>query len=162
MASEHGNGANPGPGGTSGPSSNIHTTALERELAQLERINSTISRLISTIRTTHTNIDSMNESSNNTHILLDQWIRILSQTNFTHEIINDGWNGETADVEGLAELEKSLLEELASLEDENGALRRKIDEKEKERQETESKQEEIATRRRRELGLLRTTKRPRI
>lgn len=133
--------------------------ALERELEQLVKINSTVSNLISTIRLTRSNISRMNNSNNNTHDLLDQWIRILSQTNFTHEMINDSsWNGvesnKMAEVDETDDSEERLEQELERIQSENKLLQLKIDQKTAEREARESRANELLNRRRKELGLM--------
>lgn len=133
--------------------------ALERELEQLVKINSTVSNLISTIRLTRSNISRMNNSNNNTHDLLDQWIRILSQTNFTHEMINDSsWNGvesnKMAEVDETDDSEERLEQELERIQSENKLLQLKIDQKTAEREARESRANEVLNRRRKELGLM--------
>lgn len=141
--------------------------ALERELAQLTRINSTVANLIQTIKFTNTSVDKMNDSSNNTHILLDQWIRILSQTNYTNSIIdNRNWHGiesnkevEDENNEDGYELrlryERDLLEQLKDVEGDNAKLRDQIEKRDDERTKIEKRSKEIGDRRRRELGLYR-------
>lgn len=141
--------------------------ALERELAQLTRINSTVANLIQTIKFTNTSVDKMNDSSNNTHILLDQWIRILSQTNYTNSIIdNRNWHGiesnkevEDENNEDGYELrlryERDLLEQLKDVEGDNAKLRDRIEKRDDERTKIEKRSKEIGDRRRRELGLYR-------
>ncbi|KAK6459377.1 DASH complex subunit Duo1-domain-containing protein [Scheffersomyces xylosifermentans] len=137
--------------------------ALERELTQLTRINSTIANLIETVKFTNSNIAKINESGNNTHTLLDQWIRILSQTNFTHDIINDpNWNGvedqqddDTVERE-LAQksaLEQQLLNDLSKLESENSDLAKRIENRENEKELINQRKNEMLNRRKRELGL---------
>lgn len=140
--------------------------ALERELAQLTRINSTVANLIQTIKFTNTSVDKMNDSSNNTHILLDQWIRILSQTNYTNSIIeNRNWHGieSNKEVEDESDdgyelrlrYERDLLEQLREVEDDNAKLRDRIEKRDEERNKIERRSKEIGDRRRRELGLYR-------
>ena len=141
--------------------------ALERELAQLTRINSTVANLIQTIKFTNTSVDKMNDSSNNTHILLDQWIRILSQTNYTNSIIdNRNWHGiesnkevEDENNEDGYELrlryERDLIEQLKDVEGDNAKLRDRIEKRDDERTKIEKRSKEIGDRRRRELGLYR-------
>lgn len=109
----------------------------------------------------------MNDSSNNTHILLDQWIRILSQTNYTNSIIdNRNWHGiesnkevEDENNEDGYELrlryERDLLEQLKDIEGDNAKLRDRIEKRDDERTKIEKRSKEIGDRRRRELGLYR-------
>lgn len=101
----------------------------------------------------------MNNSNNNTHDLLDQWIRILSQTNFTHEMINDSsWNGvesnKMAEVDETDDSEERLEQELERIQSENKLLQLKIDQKTAEREARESRANEVLNRRRKELGLM--------
>lgn len=133
--------------------------ALEKELEQVKRINQVVGRLINTIQVTGTNIQKTNEASQNTSILLNQWIRILSQTNFTNEIINNEvWNGKNIDItedeiEEKLQAESKLEEELRALNKENETLNRKIEIKESEKKQAESKRNELINKRRNELGL---------
>lgn len=62
--------------------------ALERELEQLTHINGVVAKLIATIDTTHTDINANNDTIDHTNRLLNQWIRILSQTNYTKDLIH--------------------------------------------------------------------------
>ncbi|KAK6199413.1 DASH complex subunit Duo1-domain-containing protein [Scheffersomyces amazonensis] len=144
--------------------------ALERELAQLNRINSTMANLIQTIKFTNGNIAKLNDASGSTHVLLDQWIRILSQTNFTHDVINDKvWKGnrigdneeeeigegedESDDYEEKIELEQQLLREYESLEAENEQLTKRIESRDNDRSSQHHRDSEAVNKRRRELGL---------
>ncbi|ABN68000.1 predicted protein [Scheffersomyces stipitis CBS 6054] len=144
------------------PTGSTRQVALERELAQLIRINSTVANLIETIKYTHSNIAKINESGNSTHTLLDQWVRILSQTNFTHDIINDRtWNGkedqeleeEDDDLAQKEILEQQLLNQLSKLEAENSELSTKIETKEQEHEQARQRRNDILVQRKRELGL---------
>lgn len=104
--------------------------ALERELDQLTHANNTIARLINSIQTTLNNVQRMNSSANNTDALLDQWVRILSQTQFTSQIINDQrWDGSKEEKEEVVD-EVKLVKELEDVEKENKELEDKIEESE--------------------------------
>lgn len=140
-------------------SSNNRQLALERELSQLSKINDTVSNLIDAIKTTSSNIQQTNRATQNTKTLLNQWIRILSQANFTNEIINDdNWNGKNIsvtedEIEYKLNLEKQLDETYRKLIMENEELSRKIESKENEKTRTEIRGREMSARRMNELGL---------
>ncbi|CUM67219.1 uncharacterized protein PRCAT00004912001 [Priceomyces carsonii] len=142
-----------------GSSSNNRQLALERELSQLSKINDTVSNLIDAIKTTSSNIQQTNRATQNTKTLLNQWIRILSQANFTNEIINDdNWNGKNIsvtedEIEYKLNLEKQLDETYRKLIMENEELSRKIESKENEKTRTEIRGREMSARRMNELGL---------
>ncbi|KAK6463617.1 DASH complex subunit Duo1-domain-containing protein [Scheffersomyces coipomensis] len=167
----------------SGINSTSRQLALERELAQLNRINSTIANLIQTIKFTNNNINKLNDASESTHTLLDQWIRILSQTNFTHDVINDKvWKGVTpkGDTEGIdgedddgdddeedddfddkLQLEQELLKQLQSFDAENDKLEQRIESKDYERSNQLNRDTDLNNKRRRELGLSQAGNNPR-
>lgn len=106
--------------------------ALEKELRQLEAVNATTSDLIQTLRTTRQNIRAAHDATDDTQQLLNKWIRILSQTNFTRDILtNPRWQIDDDDkyVESRLEEERQLAETLALLRLENEELTRKLETK---------------------------------
>lgn len=139
-------------------SSSQRQLALEKELKQLKSINETVAIMIDTIKSTQTNILKTQESTGNTEKLLNQWIRILSQTNFTNDILqNPRWNG-SGDIDD-DEIEMKLLEEqelaneLDELINENSELSKKIDLKEQMERVDEQRRRELANKRHKELGI---------
>lgn len=76
--------------------------ALSSELQQLKKFNSSVSHIASAIATSTSNIHTMISTTESTNKLLDLWIKILSQTGYTAEILNNSsWTGKEND-----ELEK--------------------------------------------------------
>jgi len=118
------------------------------------------------IQSTSANLNTISRSSGTTELLLDQWIRILNQTNFTHDVINDpNWvpeeNDESQDLQQKLLLEQNLLVQLNTLESENAKLQSQID---RDTKIHDQKSQRDASRKR-ELGLLRSRavdKKPRI
>ncbi|CAK7891475.1 hypothetical protein CAAN1_01S05314 [[Candida] anglica] len=132
--------------------------ALEKELAQLTDINNTVATLISTIQTTKSNISKTNNTTQNTDKLLDKWIKILSQTHFTQEIISKThWSGTSGvsdeELEIKIEEERELVKNLQELENENQELEEKIRRKEEQESLDLQRKREISNKRHRELGL---------
>lgn len=139
-------------------SSSKRQLALEKELQQLTKINETVSTMIQAIRSTQTNIMKTQDSTENTDKLLNQWIRILSQTNFTNEILqNPHWNGLTEIEDGEIELklveEQQLMNELNGLDNENGELSKQMDIKEQKEKLDDKRRRELMSKRHKELGL---------
>lgn len=105
---------------------------LKRELAQLTEINGVMDHLIDSIKTTQVNVHKSEVATDHTASLLEKWIRILSQTSFTSEVLrNPKWDGnpeEINDDELDAKLnqEQALLDELARLDAENAALHARL------------------------------------
>lgn len=145
-------------------SSSKRQIALEKELQQLTAINQTVVTMIETIRSTQTNIMKTQESTGNTDKLLNQWIRILSQTNFTNEILqNPHWNGSTEiddeEIELKLNEEQELTNDLNELINENNELSKNIDIKEQKEKMDEQRRRELLNRRHKELGLRSVPKR---
>lgn len=134
--------------------------ALEKELAQLVKVNAAVDSMISTIQQSQINIQKTKESTDHTGKLLEDWIRILSQTSFTNEILNNPkWNGkygneeeEEMDLETKLDQEQALITELKNLENENSHLLKKINAKEQ-HEAQDSRTRELDSRRQRDLGL---------
>ena len=138
--------------------SDTRQIALQKELKQLQAINTAISSLTSTIQLTKTNIAKTNETTRNSDKLLDKWIKILSQTHFTQEIIlKTHWTGSSGisdeELDKKIEEEKELLKNLEELENENQLLEEKIKEKESKENQDFQRKQELLSRRERELGL---------
>lgn len=111
--------------------SSKHQIALERELQQLTAINSTIDNLIATVKTTQKNILKAKESTDNSGKLLEEWIKILSQTTFTNKVFSDpDWKGLMDDSKDAYSVkvakEEALLQELKLLNSENAALEARV------------------------------------
>lgn len=139
-------------------SSSKRQIALEKELQQLTAINASVATMIEAIRSTQTNIMKTQESTENTDKLLNQWIRILSQTNFTNEILqNPHWNGSTEIDDEEIELklteEQELINDLNELINENSELSKTIEQKEQKEKLDENRRRELISRRHKELGL---------
>ena len=110
--------------------------ALEKELTQLETVNAAVADLISTLRTTRQNIAITHEATDDTQKLLNKWVQILSQTNFTRDILtNPHWQIEEEEgyIESRLQQEKELIETLASLRQDNEELTRKLEAREAKR-----------------------------
>ncbi|EDK39660.1 hypothetical protein PGUG_03758 [Meyerozyma guilliermondii ATCC 6260] len=110
--------------------------ALEKELRQLETVNAAVSDLIGTLRTTRQNIAITHEATDDTQKLLNKWVQILSQTNFTRDILtNPHWQLEEEEgyIESRLQQEKELTETLASLRQDNEELTRKLEARETKR-----------------------------
>lgn len=145
-------------------SSSKRQIALEKELQQLTAINESVATMIETIRSTQTNIMKTQESTENTDKLLNQWIRILSQTNFTNEILqNPHWNGSTeiddSEIEIKLNEEQELINDLNELINENSELSKRIELKEQKAKLDENRRREVINRRHKELGLRSVPKR---
>lgn len=84
-------------------SSTNRTKALEHELDQLEQINSTIDNVIQSMDATASHVDVVLSTTGSTNKLLDLWIKILSQTSYTTELLNEkNWKGVTHQEEEYA------------------------------------------------------------
>ena len=105
--------------------------ALQNELRQLKAINGAVSDVLTTIQTSSTNVQKLNKTTESSHKLLDKWIKILSQTHFTQEIIlKTHWTGSSGvsdeDLEKKIQQERDLLKQLEELENENQKLEEKL------------------------------------
>ncbi|EEQ38417.1 putative cytochrome B pre-mRNA-processing protein [Clavispora lusitaniae] len=105
---------------------------LERELEQVTNLNKTVDSLLETIRTTQQNIATTKSATDSTSALLEDWIRILNQTSFANNALqNPLWEGskdEDIEEENLYVLqrEKQLEAELKVLEQENQKLEARL------------------------------------
>lgn len=74
--------------------------ALEKELEQLDAINESIESLIDSMQLTSGNLETILTTSTSTNALLDLWIKILSQTSYTANLLSDkNWKGLTRNEE---------------------------------------------------------------
>lgn len=74
--------------------------ALEKELEQLDAINESIESLIDSMQLTSGNLETILTTSTSTNALLDLWIKILSQTSYTSNLLSDkNWKGLTRNEE---------------------------------------------------------------
>ena len=74
--------------------------ALEKELEQLDAINESIESLIDSMQLTSGNLETILTTSTSTNALLDLWIKILSQTSYTENLLSDkNWKGLTRNEE---------------------------------------------------------------
>lgn len=107
--------------------------ALDKELQQLKQINHIVGDIITSVRTTHENLGTTNESMENTNKLVDQWIRILSQADYTKEmLLNLDWQGDddiNQKIDDKLEKEKELQQVIDNLVRENTQLTNKLAEK---------------------------------
>lgn len=103
---------------------------LERELDQLNDLNNMADHLLETIKKTQQNIASSKSATDSTSALLENWIKILNQSKFVADLLEDpSWKG-AVDVEssqGLDSEEAKLNSELQALEKENSILQRRLD-----------------------------------
>lgn len=111
--------------------SSKHQLALEKELLQLTAINSTVESVISTVRITQKNILKAKVATDHSGKLLEEWIKILSQADFTNRVFSDpDWNGLIEDARGGYSLKmgvrEDLRQELLELNSENAALEARV------------------------------------
>lgn len=103
---------------------------LEKELLQLTDLNKMADLLLETINKTQQNIASSKSSTDSTSALLESWIKILNQSKFVSDLLEDpSWKG-GVDIEasnGLDSEEAKLNAELQALEKENSTLQRRLD-----------------------------------
>lgn len=140
--------------------------ALEKEYQQLLKVNDTMDTLINTIQKSQVDITKTKNSANHTTILLEKWIQILSQTEFTNKVLNNPkWDGtfgvneilndEAQDIKIEEKLneEQLLIDELNRLENENDHLTNTLSAKEIRENELQQRRNDLASKRQRELGL---------
>lgn len=103
---------------------------LEKELRQLNDLNKMADLLLETINKTQQNIASSKSATDSTSALLESWIKILNQSKFVSDLLEDpSWKG-GVDIEasnGLDSEEAKLNAELQALEKENSTLQRRLD-----------------------------------
>lgn len=106
---------------------------LEKELEQVSSLNKAVDSLLATIRTTQKDIATTKNATDSTSALLEDWIRILNQTTFANNALqNPLWEGaKDEDLEDQNEhilsQENQLEAELKVLEQENQRLQAKLE-----------------------------------
>lgn len=107
--------------------------ALEKELEQVTNLNAMVDNLLTTIRKSQLNIATTKTATDSTSALLEDWIKILNQTRFASNALQDPrWEGprdDDTDVNNDKDLaqEAQLEAELRALEDENAKLQGRLD-----------------------------------
>lgn len=106
--------------------------ALEKELQQVKSLNKTVDTLLETISNAQTNIADTKSATDSAGALLEDWIKILNQTAFVKNALQDSrWKGQNEDqVEGADETAAQTADleaELKTLEDQNKKLQSQID-----------------------------------
>lgn len=100
--------------------------SLQKELEQVKNLNSTVDLLIDTARNTRSKILTLKGATNSTSALLEDWIRILNQTQFTRSVLEDpqwkGPDGDEFDHETYLKKEAELEAELRAIEADNEKL----------------------------------------
>lgn len=103
---------------------------LEKELEQLNDLNIMADQLLDTIKKTQRNITSSKSATDSTSALLENWIKILNQSKFVGDVLEDpSWTG-AVDVESSQGLDTEVARlnaELQALEKENSAIQRRLD-----------------------------------
>lgn len=104
--------------------------SLQKELSQLVSLNSMADQLLDTIKKTQNNIFTSKRATDSTSALLEDWIKILNQTKFVNDALDDpSWTGpndaEVAETNNSQEV--SLTAELRALEKENESLQLRLD-----------------------------------
>lgn len=121
------------PHSTSTISSMSRQVTLEKELEQVTSLNKAVDSLLATIRTTQQDISTTKNATDSTSALLEDWIRILNQTTFANNALqNPLWEGvKDEDIEDQNDLilqqEDHLEAELKVLEQENQKLQAKLE-----------------------------------
>lgn len=96
---------------------------LEQELQHIQQLNATVDLLLTTARTTRDNILLLKGASVATSALIDDWIRILSQSLFTQMVLRDPhWKDDDDDGGAAASRATELEAELRAIEAENDRL----------------------------------------
>lgn len=100
--------------------------SLQKELENVKALNDTVDLLIDTAKNTRTKILTLNGATNSTSALLEDWIRILNQTQFTRSVLEHpqwkGPDGEEFNQEASLRKEAELEAELREIEAENERL----------------------------------------
>ena len=66
--------------------------ALEQELSQITNINAVLEQFLQTIEKVNGDLNQINNGATNTMILMNKWTDIMSQADFTLDVINNsGW-----------------------------------------------------------------------
>ncbi|WLF80375.1 hypothetical protein PVL30_004152 [Lodderomyces elongisporus] len=141
----------------------LREKALEKELTHLRMINTTLDTLVTTIESTTSDINTFNNGTSNAKRMMDKWTEILTQASFTGQMLDDEeWTpqGDEGGREGGLREESAVEEELRILqrrlmtvESENIVLNKKLEKEMQEKRERWNRAEELANKRKRELGL---------
>ncbi|KAI5949887.1 hypothetical protein KGF54_005364 [Candida jiufengensis] len=142
-------------------------TALRQELSQLRKINTILSSFSSTIDKVHNDFILFNNGTSNAMIMMQKWSNIISQASFTQEMLNNtDWVPEDEETEEDTEFFNDLNDKndddelellsrkLMNYESENLILNKKIEKEVANREEKIRRIEEIANKRKKELGLM--------
>ncbi|KAG7666251.1 uncharacterized protein J8A68_000204 [[Candida] subhashii] len=108
--------------------------ALRNELTKLTEISASLQSAVSTIKTINKNITTMNNANEGAIKLLDKYTNILSESTFTHDMIdNEDWKpqeldaNDSFDEENYENEEEDLLKRLNAIEGENDSLKNRVD-----------------------------------
>ncbi|AOW29171.1 hypothetical protein MG5_03673 [Candida albicans P57072] len=143
--------------------------ALEQELSQITNINAVLEQFLQTIEKVNGDLNQINNGATNTMILMNKWTDIMSQADFTLDVINNsGWipNDEYDNEFGEGqqqqqddnEDEEEIEAKLRALEQENLEISKKIENQAKEKNAKMNRAREIDSKRKRELGLFNVRK----
>ncbi|KGU29411.1 Subunit of the Dam1 (DASH) complex [Candida albicans P57055] len=143
--------------------------ALEQELSQITNINAVLEQFLQTIEKVNGDLNQINNGATNTMILMNKWTDIMSQADFTLDVINNsGWipNDEYDNEFGEGqqqqqddnEDEQEIEAKLRALEQENLEISKKIENQAKEKNAKMNRAREIDSKRKRELGLFNVRK----
>lgn len=143
--------------------------ALEQELSQITNINAVLEQFLQTIEKVNGDLNQINNGATNTMILMNKWTDIMSQADFTLDVINNsGWipNDEYDNEFGEGqqqqqddnEDEEEIEAKLRALEQENLEISKKIENQAKEKNANMNRAREIDSKRKRELGLFNVRK----
>lgn len=143
--------------------------ALEQELSQITNINAVLEQFLQTIEKVNGDLNQINNGATNTMILMNKWTDIMSQADFTLDVINNsGWipNDEYDNEFGEGqqqqqddnEDEEEIEAKLRALEQENLEISKKIENQVKEKNAKMNRAREIDSKRKRELGLFNVRK----
>ena len=143
--------------------------ALEQELSQITNINIVLEQFLHTIEKVNGDLNQINNGATNTMILMNKWTDIMSQADFTLDVINNsGWipNDEYDNEFGEGqqqqqddnEDEEEIEAKLRALEQENLEISKKIENQAKEKNAKMNRAREIDSKRKRELGLFNVRK----
>ncbi|KGU24706.1 hypothetical protein MG7_03650 [Candida albicans P34048] len=143
--------------------------ALEQELSQITNINAVLEQFLQTIEKVNGDLNQINNGATNTMILMNKWTDIMSQADFTLDVINNsGWipNDEYDNEFGEGqqqqqddnEDEQEIEAKLRALEQENLEISKKIENQAKEKNANMNRAREIDSKRKRELGLFNVRK----
>ena len=143
--------------------------ALEQELSQITNINAVLEQFLQTIEKVNGDLNQINNGATNTMILMNKWTDIMSQADFTLDVINNsGWipNDEYDNEFGEGqqqqqddnEDEEEIEANVRALEQENLEISKKIENQAKEKNAKMNRAREIDRKRKRELGLFNVRK----